>query len=1223
MTDIAAGAVSGTWTAAGSPYRILGDIYIPSGQKLTIQPGVEVRFQGHYRLEGPGIIDARGTSVAQRDILFTAENTATGWYGIRIWNRTGTVDAPPDVGAYYLQNCIIEYVVKDRSNPRGFGDSIYNDSRGALYVYGASAYNAGSPEQYSGLKQSDLHLNGLMFRHCKALANTSPHGAGAGMYFNTLQGSVHPTWSDMVFDDCHSASYGAAFTQHHGGAITFLRATMTNGVSDDTATPSTSTDGGSGTISYWDVTGPVTLDTCTLSNNTPSWFAVDATTYPGVVVINPQGSTTTVVSPKTPSITAGTTQAFTATSGASGVTWSVVGGSGNGTLSNVTSTSVTYTAPSTPGTYTLVATSVNDGTKTDSATIVVTAVVSPPSTSSGKWVTGYYAAYYSDSRPVSSIDMSQLTHAMLAFAMPNNDGTITVLPGGVYAQTQVIPFIQRAHNAGKKAMLMGGGMGAADFFYAATSDALRPAFVTNILAALDAKKDSNGLGFDGFDIDWEGTSEGTSTLGSFINVEARRRCLALAADLRAARPSIILTFAAPWLNNNAGVACFQSIPASFWSTLAASVDQFNVMSYATGLWWTETAHFNPLAGATSTRPYSITDTVALFAAAGVPKAKMGIGLGFYSNVFGPPNTAVGQSKTGTTTSNEYLLQSNNIIAGYLAQQPGNAQKVWDATAKQYYLTAANWTPTGLYAQWNGGAQNTPLPALGFMSYEDEASIRAKAKFVRDQGLGGTIVWTIDSATTNYTTGANPYMQAVKDAFLDPVPATPIISRGVPAYASSGTASNGNSSTYLTPWTSAGENPAWLAYDLSGVPADRRGNVIVFWHNDRLHDFNPTNGTLNTGGASYTIQAHAGAGGGAAPAAGDAGWVTLATVTGCNQSGRQHSVNLTPGATPYNWVRIRITTFESGSTASLFMDVHDASQGPNDDFTFFGDSINEGWATHYPYGSGDATAAGCAALSLSDMILAARPGKFPLCQAGGTVGDYSSNAQSSFAAWLTTVQGKYVSLGYGTNEALNAWTGQSYRDLYINAIQAMITAAQAAGKTVILPRTIPWGTNSSIQTYGPTINGWIATLLASNPTVIPGPDQWAWGQAHAGFQDGIHYGNTGGYLALRRSWADWMLSTIYAGQVGQAPPATGHLALSVMTVRHGDAQFALSSDASQVLISTTLPGATIYWSTTGVPARSNANRYTGPITVPTGSVISVRVYARGKRSRIIGGTYTVS
>ncbi len=280
-TAVQAGAIrTQTWTSAGSPYRVFGDVYIPSGNRLTIRPGVQVRFQGHYRMEGPGIIDARGTSPAQRDILFTAEDPVAGWYGIRIWNGTGAIGTAPDVGDYHLENCIIENVVKDRSRLRSFGDAVYNDSRGALYVYGATAWTAGAPEDYAGLKYSDLHLNGLMLRNNRAVSTDSPESKGGAIYFNTLSGSIQPIWTDMVFDRNMAVVAGGAFMMHHSGPVTFKNSVMTGNV---VTVPEQA--GAGGAIGYWDVSGPVTLDNVVYTRNDPPGFATAEA--PSVIVLNP------------------------------------------------------------------------------------------------------------------------------------------------------------------------------------------------------------------------------------------------------------------------------------------------------------------------------------------------------------------------------------------------------------------------------------------------------------------------------------------------------------------------------------------------------------------------------------------------------------------------------------------------------------------------------------------------------------------------------------------------------------------------------------------------------------------------------------------------------------------------------------------------------------------------------------------------------------------------
>src|SRR5215831_15919273 len=67
----------------------------------------------------------------------------------------------------------------------------------------------------------------------------------------------------------------------------------------------------------------------------------------------------------------------------------------------------------------------------------------------------------------------------------------------------------------------------------------------------------------------------------------------------------------------------------------------------------------------------------------------------------------------------------------------------------------------------------------------------------------------------------------------PAPPMPLISRGVPAF------SSGNANTSTGPEKAEGRDPsqawasdtlpAWLAYDLSAVPAAQRQRVLVAWY----------------------------------------------------------------------------------------------------------------------------------------------------------------------------------------------------------------------------------------------------------------------------------------------------------------------------------------------------------------------------------------------------------
>ncbi|HEX8310349.1 MAG TPA: choice-of-anchor D domain-containing protein, partial [Chthoniobacteraceae bacterium] len=51
-----------TWTLAQSPIYVLGNVQVPAGVALTIEPGVEVRFTGAYEILVQGRVSALGTS---------------------------------------------------------------------------------------------------------------------------------------------------------------------------------------------------------------------------------------------------------------------------------------------------------------------------------------------------------------------------------------------------------------------------------------------------------------------------------------------------------------------------------------------------------------------------------------------------------------------------------------------------------------------------------------------------------------------------------------------------------------------------------------------------------------------------------------------------------------------------------------------------------------------------------------------------------------------------------------------------------------------------------------------------------------------------------------------------------------------------------------------------------------------------------------------------------
>ena len=112
QTNVPGGNVSGTWTAAGSPYQIQGDITVDTDSSLNIEAGVEVIFQGHHTFRIYGSLQANGS--AADNISFMPSNTTTRWDGIGFYNSTSSLAysnvsyTSGGFGASYFNNSIVD-----------------------------------------------------------------------------------------------------------------------------------------------------------------------------------------------------------------------------------------------------------------------------------------------------------------------------------------------------------------------------------------------------------------------------------------------------------------------------------------------------------------------------------------------------------------------------------------------------------------------------------------------------------------------------------------------------------------------------------------------------------------------------------------------------------------------------------------------------------------------------------------------------------------------------------------------------------------------------------------------------------------------------------------------------------------------------------------------------------------------------------------------------------
>ena len=363
----------------------------------------------------------------------------------------------------------------------------------------------------------------------------------------------------------------------------------------------------------------------------------------------------------------------------------------------------------------------------------------PPAT---RWVLGYYVGYQIDDLPIAEIDWSALTDIafapMTVKADLSLDTSFDDSHGTGPADARALATAAHAH--GVHALLLLGGANAGANVATAASAAHRAQFVSALLATLDA------LGYDGLDLDWEDS----------VNLDD---LVALAQALRTARPAILLTYPAYPINPN-----FETVDPRM-ATLAAALDQFNVQTYSpataeTGDGWSSW-FTSPLSGSTATTPVAIDDTLARYAAVGIPKGKLGMGTAFYAICYTGGITAPRQVTTAanaiTGGDNTYPLTAFYATGGTFDTHATARQR--DATAHEPYLALA----APITDAHCGGAPTS------YLSYEDETSLADKGTFAAANGYGGIIVWTLAEgylpATAAGGRGRTALTQALRAAFL--------------------------------------------------------------------------------------------------------------------------------------------------------------------------------------------------------------------------------------------------------------------------------------------------------------------------------------------------------------------------------------------------------------------------------------------------------------------------
>ncbi|KAI8320124.1 endochitinase, partial [Martensiomyces pterosporus] len=330
-----------------------------------------------------------------------------------------------------------------------------------------------------------------------------------------------------------------------------------------------------------------------------------------------------------------------------------------------------------------------------------------------------------------NVDYSKYTHVALAFALPNQDGSLSFdatssLPG-------VVANLKKTNT--KTLVSIGGWTGSKYFSNILKDNSKRSNFLNSIVSLVK----NNGL--DGIDIDWEYPGHKANPGNSIDPQRDTSNFLAFLKDLRTALNAKtgsgkLITLAAataPFYGPNG--------PLSDVSGFAGPVDYINLMTYdINGAWGPRTAPNSPLyynPQPNTGAQVSFDSAIKSWNKAGIPSSKLLGGLAFYGHAF---NTK-GNMDTSNPV-NQYADFSGTPDGDWTYASLRSTQGVLSGPTTANGPWVRNYDPITQTPWLFNHAQKI------YVSYDDPVSIKAKRDYTLNNGVAGLMVWAINQDYNN-------------------------------------------------------------------------------------------------------------------------------------------------------------------------------------------------------------------------------------------------------------------------------------------------------------------------------------------------------------------------------------------------------------------------------------------------------------------------------------------
>ena len=237
QTDVY-GPVTGTWTVAGSPYRVIDHLNV---YNLTIQPGVEVIISPTVRILIATTIQAVGT--ASQPIRFRAEDPSREWFGMQFHG------SPPgsrlsyctfeSAGASALDlidsTPQIDHCVFTSNTTLTFGGAVLASIATGDLVFDRCTFTSNRGILGGGAIAAELAQGDLVLEGCVFVGNslfTAGSGEGGGVYAVVPGGELRMTQCALIANESAADfAYGGGVYVRGDYRLTqcYLRENVANG----------------------------------------------------------------------------------------------------------------------------------------------------------------------------------------------------------------------------------------------------------------------------------------------------------------------------------------------------------------------------------------------------------------------------------------------------------------------------------------------------------------------------------------------------------------------------------------------------------------------------------------------------------------------------------------------------------------------------------------------------------------------------------------------------------------------------------------------------------------------------------------------------------------------------------------------------------------------------------------------------------------------------------